>query len=92
MGAQAFPGGREGKHWSQESLSPYHRLMGEHGEPYANLSDPNDIIILSRDGPRHKPGVAVLRSRTGIGKGPASQHYNIKNIYGADKAMKAKVY
>ena len=58
---------------------------------YANLSGPI-IFVLSRDGPRHKPGVAVLRSRTGIGKGPSSQHYNIKNIYGADKAMKAKVY
>jgi len=64
------------------------RRTGEPVEPRKSVT----ISQTNGDGPRHKPGVAVLRSRTGMGKGPASQHYNIKNIYGADKAIKAKVY
>ena len=47
--------------------------------------------------PRHQPGVAILRSR---GAGPrqgslaSQQHFNIKNIYGAEsnKGIKAKAY
>lgn len=80
----------------QRSAIPRTKVPSTEPQPQLKKS----VTIAQHNGtaaPRHQPGVAILRSR---GAGPrqgslaSQQHFNIKNIYGAEsnKGIKAKAY